>query len=87
MNDLETSAIDALFLELSQFTRATTPRELAQANALKAALETNERLEIVIHAIRRMAESGCELKCIIDACEAEFPEPVPRNREWRNNNA
>lgn len=48
---------------------------------LKSALEKNERLEVVIHGIRRMAESGCDLKHIIDTCEAEFPEPLPRNGE------
>ena len=48
--------------------------DMSQAKALKAALETNEHLEIVIHGIRRMAESECDLKSIIDACEAEFPE-------------
>ena len=51
------------------------------AVALRAALQANERLEIVIHGIRRMAESGCTLDQIIDVCEAEFPEPPPRNGE------
>jgi hypothetical protein len=49
--------------------------------ALRAALRANEHLEIVIHGIRRMAESGCTLAQIIDVCEAEFPEPLPRNGE------
>jgi hypothetical protein len=57
------------------------PRFVCVECLLKEALEKNERLEIVIHGLRRMAESGCSLKQIIDACEAELPEPPPRNGE------
>jgi hypothetical protein len=35
--NLETSAIDTLFLELSQFTKATTKRERLMLDALEAA--------------------------------------------------
>jgi hypothetical protein len=54
-------------------------------------LERIGQLEIVIHALRRMAESGLVastpmvrvevLKGIIDTCEAELPEAMPKNGE------
>jgi hypothetical protein len=41
---METETIDRLFLELSQFTRATTGKELALANQLAEAKAEIERL-------------------------------------------
>jgi Flp pilus assembly protein TadB len=58
--------------------RAADQKEIdALACELARLAGRNERLEVVIHGIRRMAESGCSLKDIIDACEAELPESLP----------
>ena len=45
---METETIDRLFLELSQFTRATTGKELALAKQLAEAKVENERLREVL---------------------------------------
>lgn len=42
---MQTDHIDALFLELSQFTKAKTKRELALVTALENILVTSNRIE------------------------------------------
>lgn len=48
---METETIDRLFLELSQFTRATTGKELALANQLAEAKAEIERLRKALREI------------------------------------
>ena len=48
---VETESIDRLFLELSQFTQATTAKELALNEELK---RTTERLERIADAAKKV---------------------------------
>ena len=57
---METETIDRLFLELSQFTRATTGKELALANQLAEAKAEIERLRKALKKICHVTGSEME---------------------------
>lgn len=49
MEEFETEQIDKLYLELSQFTKATTAREIALRDALQAAEKKCAALQMIAH--------------------------------------
>ena len=58
---METETIDRLFLELSQFTRATTGKELALANQLA---EAKAEIEQLREALAFYAEWGIDAPAV-----------------------
>jgi hypothetical protein len=56
MSDLETSTIDRLFLELSQFTQSITAKELALQGEVARLTAENEALKAERDALRKDAE-------------------------------